>query len=396
MQPVPETLPNTLPDTLPEDFGEWDGSSAPANVPAGPAPASSAPLPARAPAPVLAAPAPVPVPAPAPAKKPAPKPVEEAAPAEPEWGSASQVRVLSVVDASSPAPLFSALGFYASKDDPDEEEIENRKRKKKRIVIAISAAAVILLVGIFVFLRFPGSMHGMSASAASAESTDPDSVSGKEKPSPATPLAAVAQPDANPVKITAISPPPQAAPTAIAAEPAPTDTMDDTPQQVEPTMMSTQLNAPKQIPHDINVVPKQEEPPSQGFGASGTEGLGSGANNGVGSVFGGGGKSPKVNVYIPPKVSLAGSVASALLIHKTLPVYPSIARSAGVYGTVVLDITISKTGVVSNLRVVSGPSMLRQTAIDAVNSWRYKPYLIAGQAVEVETTVNVAFTMPDK
>lgn len=396
MQPLPETLPATLPDTLPEDFGEWDGGeSAAAKAAASPAAAAPSPVLAPAPAPVLA-PAPVPVsaPAPAPAKKPAPKPVEEIAPAESEWSSGSQVRVLSVVDAASPAPLFSALGFYASKDDPESEELENRKRKKKRIIIAISAAAAILLVGIIVLLRNPGSMHGLSAGRSSAESTESESASSKGKPSPATPLVASAQPDANAAKLAALAQQQQQqAPAAIPAEAGPTDTIDDTPQQVEPTMMNTQLNAPKQIPHDINVVPKQEEPPSQSFGASGTEGLGSA---GVGAVFAGGAKGPKVKVYIPPKVSLASSVSAALLVHKTVPLYPTIARSAGVAGTVVLDVTVSKLGVVENLRVVSGPSVLRQAALDAVNSWRYKPYLIAGEAVEVETTVSVAFTGREK
>jgi protein TonB len=304
---------------------------------------------------------------------------------------------LSVVDAASPAPLFSALGFYASKSDSDDEELEDRKRtRKKRIVLAVATAAAILLVCIVLPLRYPGMMHGLSAARSSASTTESESASGRNKPSPATPLVAAAQPDANALKLAALAQQQRPAPVALPAETAPTDTIDDTPQQVESTMMNTQLNAPKQIPHDINVVPKQEEPPSQGFGASGTDGLGSGGNNGVGSVFAGGGKSPKVKVYIPPKVSLAGSVSSALLVHKTIPAFPTIARSAGVYGTVVLDVTISKSGAVENLRVVSGPSVLRQAALDAVNSWRYKPYLIAGEAVEVETTVNVAFTSPNK
>ena len=62
-------------------------------------------------------------------------------------------------------------------------------------------------------------------------------------------------------------------------------------------------------------------------------------------------------------------------------------------GTVVLAATISKAGTIENLRVVSGPAMLQQAALDAVKTWQYRPYLLNGQPVEVETTINVIFTL---
>jgi protein TonB len=82
-----------------------------------------------------------------------------------------------------------------------------------------------------------------------------------------------------------------------------------------------------------------------------------------------------------------------LLIDKKLPVYPRLAIAVRAEGTVVLQATISKAGTIENLHVVSGPPMLQQAAIDAVQSWRYKPYLLGGEPVEVETTVNVIFTL---
>jgi protein TonB len=81
------------------------------------------------------------------------------------------------------------------------------------------------------------------------------------------------------------------------------------------------------------------------------------------------------------------------LLQKTIPLYPPIAKAARVSGTVVLQATISKTGTIENLRVISGPQMLQQSALDAVKSWRYRPYLLNGEPVEVETTVNVVFTL---
>jgi protein TonB len=60
---------------------------------------------------------------------------------------------------------------------------------------------------------------------------------------------------------------------------------------------------------------------------------------------------------------------------------------------VVLQAMISKDGTIENLSVVSGPMMLRQAALDTVKTWRYQPYLLNNVPVEVETTVNVVFTM---
>jgi protein TonB len=82
-----------------------------------------------------------------------------------------------------------------------------------------------------------------------------------------------------------------------------------------------------------------------------------------------------------------------MLLQKTMPVYPPIAKAARVSGTVVLQATISKQGTIENLHVISGPAMLQQSAMDAVRQWRYKPYLLNGEPVEVETTVNVIFSL---
>ena len=95
----------------------------------------------------------------------------------------------------------------------------------------------------------------------------------------------------------------------------------------------------------------------------------------------------------PKKVNISAGVAVGMLLQKTQPVYPPIAKAARVSGTVVLQATISKTGTIENLRVVSGPAMLQQAAMDAVKTWRYRPYLLNNEPVEVETTVNVIFTL---
>ena len=82
-----------------------------------------------------------------------------------------------------------------------------------------------------------------------------------------------------------------------------------------------------------------------------------------------------------------------MLIDKVVPTYPAIARATRTSGAVILQATISRAGTIENLRVMSGPAMLRQAALDAVKQWRYRPYMLNGQPVEVETAVEVDFTL---
>jgi protein TonB len=81
------------------------------------------------------------------------------------------------------------------------------------------------------------------------------------------------------------------------------------------------------------------------------------------------------------------------LMHRVQPVYPSPARSARIQGQVVLSATISKVGTIENLRVVAGHPMLVGAAIDAVKQWRYRPYILNNEPVEVETQITVNFSL---
>ena len=81
------------------------------------------------------------------------------------------------------------------------------------------------------------------------------------------------------------------------------------------------------------------------------------------------------------------------IIHKVAPEYPVEAKKSGVQGKVVLGAIIDKEGSVANLKVDSGPKELRQSSIDAVRQWKYKPYLRNGQPVEVRTKINIVYTL---
>ena len=103
--------------------------------------------------------------------------------------------------------------------------------------------------------------------------------------------------------------------------------------------------------------------------------------------------APRVVQQQHGPVIISKGVAEGMLITPVKPVYPAIALAAHIQGTVVLQATISKTGTIEGLRVVDGPPMLRQSALDAVKQWRYRPYLLNGEPVEVETTINVIFSL---
>ena len=93
------------------------------------------------------------------------------------------------------------------------------------------------------------------------------------------------------------------------------------------------------------------------------------------------------------RIRVGGSVQQRKLIHSEPPTYPADAKSQRVAGTVVLHVIVAKDGLVQKVEVVSGPDQLRQAAVDAVKKWRYKPTLLNGELVEVDTTVQVNFIL---
>ena len=95
----------------------------------------------------------------------------------------------------------------------------------------------------------------------------------------------------------------------------------------------------------------------------------------------------------PHSVRVSSGVAQGLLIHEVRPQYPALARSARIQGSVVLQATIGKDGTIQNLHLLSGHPLLTQAAMDAVRQWRYRPYLLNNEPVEVDTTIQVNFTL---
>jgi protein TonB len=87
------------------------------------------------------------------------------------------------------------------------------------------------------------------------------------------------------------------------------------------------------------------------------------------------------------------SMLQGSLLHQVQPTYPQLAKTARIQGPVVLEAVISKAGAIENLRVISGPPLLVKAALEAVSEWRYRPYILNNEPVEVETRITVNFTL---
>jgi protein TonB len=95
----------------------------------------------------------------------------------------------------------------------------------------------------------------------------------------------------------------------------------------------------------------------------------------------------------PKRVHVPAQVAEANLVYDVAPKYPPEAGRARIEGTVVLLAVIGKDGSVEDVRVKSGVSALAQAAIEAVKQWRYRPYLLNGEPVELESQITINFTL---
>jgi len=95
----------------------------------------------------------------------------------------------------------------------------------------------------------------------------------------------------------------------------------------------------------------------------------------------------------PQKLRVSSGVAAGMLIYQLRPAYPRLAAQARIQGTVVLQAVIGKDGTVRDLHAISGHPLLIPAAIDAVQQWRYRPYLLNHEPVEVDTQINVNFTL---
>lgn len=168
-------------------------------------------------------------------------------------------------------------------------------------------------------------------------------------------------------------------------------------KQIQTDIVNGELRTPTKIPQKVKMIQEDEAPPPAMASTGVVGGVPGGVPGGsMGGVIGSVLSSTPVavpKIATPQRVRVSSGVQSGLLVRKVNPTYPPLARQARIQGTVVLQAQISKDGNIENLQLISGHPMLAPAAIEAVKQWKYKPYLLNGEPVEVETQVQVNFTL---
>ena len=164
---------------------------------------------------------------------------------------------------------------------------------------------------------------------------------------------------------------------------------------VETDIVNNQLRTPTKIPQKVQIIKEEEAPPPSTGVVGGVPGGVPGGQ--MGGVIGGIISSTPVavpKVAAPQRVRVSSGVTAGMKVHDVTPQYPQMAKIARVQGPVVLAAVIGKDGAIQNLRVISTASpLLNQSALDAVKQWKYRPYILNGEPVEVDTTITVNFTL---
>jgi periplasmic protein TonB len=163
--------------------------------------------------------------------------------------------------------------------------------------------------------------------------------------------------------------------------------------------IANQLIAPKSVPTKVLMVTEEEAPLSTGIIGGVPGGVpGAGSLNGLmGGLPAAAPPKPPPPPPPPPKPAgpqkIGGNVVAANLINPVRPVYPPLAKMARQQGTVKFEAMISKEGTIEDLKLISGPPLLVQAAMDAVKQWRYRPTILNGEPTEVQTTIDVNFSL---
>jgi protein TonB len=199
-------------------------------------------------------------------------------------------------------------------------------------------------------------------------------------------------PDLLPLFYTQVLPQFQLISRLVAPSPSPSPPAPETARNARANTSNLSLDgrviAPPSVPRGIAAIDESSVPPEvdiSGLGVIGSTGTSPG-RNGVLDLIGSGFNTvvpppPTPSVH-PPRVS---RVMEGNLIYRVQPQYPPLARQAGIQGIVVLRAMISREGKIENLQVITGHPLLVKSAMDAVLQWRYRPYYLNNEPVEVET-----------
>jgi len=281
------------------------------------------------------------------------------------------------------------------------EESESTGDSKK-ILIGVAAAVLIAVVGYLGWSHFKGTGSSSQAAATSA----PVATSESAKPGTSLPATAVTAANSAPISHPDIT----LGNTAASSENERTSSASV--EHTRPSAGSTKSANAAQAPAKSSIVEKAEQPVEEEPPAAPALVVKSGKIPGVQSAtpapapsligMGATTAAPLPNLGtsdsgVKPKlqtVSVSQGVSQGLLYKKVAPSYPQNALRMHIDGTVELLATISKDGNIAHIKVLSGDAQLAKAASDAVMQWKYKPYLLNGEPVEIQTQVTVNFKLP--
>jgi periplasmic protein TonB len=281
--------------------------------------------------------------------------------------------------AAAPVPTFGAL-------DRGSEDSAEAGVSKKWIVI-VAAVAVLAIAGYFGYTKFASSKQSKPEVQVPTQT--------------ATPAAAPVVSESTPAAATVVMPSTSTQPSHLASapanKPAPTVAAED---ETSPEVVVTHPDAPKTMVVKSGIgsaasKKKAEEAPAADAPAPAL-GMGSEDQNTISNLV----KSAPVTV---PKVATSNSsdvlrisqgVTQGLLLKRVQPIYPHQAMQMRIQGAVQLQATINKQGSITSVKILSGDAILARAAVEAVNQWKYKPYFLNGEPVDIQTQITVNFKLP--
>ena len=267
----------------------------------------------------------------------------------------------------------------------------------KKILLGVAAAALVA-AGLYVgWSHFQG-RASQPASQLPTVSTPSTATLNSAQPAPPKPAASIPVPSSHPAAVPATI---DAQPTGTSGNnetaneaSAPAEARTPPTNSLSPTSRSASSAKPAETPLVVKggAVPAVRSAPAPDTPAPNVIGMAATGSGGALSNLVD--TSPTGPQPILQKVNISQGVSQGLLMKKVQPVYPRTAMAMHVEGVVELAATISKTGDITSVKVLKGDSQLTRAAIDAVKQWKYKPYLLNGEPVEITTQVTISFKLP--
>jgi protein TonB len=279
---------------------------------------------------------------------------------------------------SGPAPTFTFGGTVGGSESAG---------GSKKLVLAV-AAAIVIVAGSFAAWSHWGRsgdnttvpdhvVESPAKAPAAVQRTAPIPAPSAKVSAPDTQMTAIAENvEPHPSKSTAANDFAKPSPSAAVVNKTP-----ETKEEAEPIVIKNNHSRPAAKPAVTNDAPA---PPSMTIAPAGNGG-------GLPNLMDSASSAP---TPVLQTLSVSQGVSQGLLFKKVQPKYPASALRSRVEGAVQLMATISKTGDISVVRILAGDSQLAHAAVDAVKQWKYKPYLLNGEPVEIQTQITVNFKLP--